>query len=90
MSCCPFGHDKPVCAKCKVHCYKPAYKEKISVIMRFAAPRVVFKHPFLSLEHLWKSAPVTPPEKPRAKPRAKPAPAPANEAATPQTLEKTE
>ncbi len=61
-----------MCAKCKVHCYKPAYKEKISEIMRFASPRVVFKHPFLSLEHLWKSAPVTPPEKPRAKPRAKP------------------
>ena len=61
-----------MCAKCKVHCYKPAYKEKSSEIMRFAAPRVVFKHPFLSLEHLWKSAPVTPPEKPRAKPRAKP------------------
>ncbi len=73
LSCCPFGHDKPVCAKCKVHCYKPAYKEKIAEVMRYAGPRIVFKHPILALEHLWKSATVTPPEKPRAKPRVRPA-----------------
>lgn len=69
LSCCPFKEDKPVCAKCKVHCYKPAYREKISEVMRFAGPRVMFKHPLLSLEHLWKSLTVTPPEKPRGKPR---------------------
>ena len=69
LSCCPFGQDKPVCAKCKVHCYKPAMREKIGAVMRFAGPRIVFVHPLLSLEHLWKSLTVTPPEKPRAKPR---------------------
>ena len=69
LSCCPFKEDKPVCAKCKVHCYKPAYREKISEVMRFAGPRVMFKHPILSLEHLWKSLTVTPPEKPRGKPK---------------------
>lgn len=69
LSCCPFGQDKSVCAKCKVHCYKPAMREKIGAVMRFAGPRIVFVHPLLSLEHLWKSLTVTPPEKPRAKPR---------------------
>lgn len=69
LSCCPFKEEKPVCAKCKVHCYKPAYREKISEVMRFAGPRVMFKHPILSLEHLWKSLTVTPPEKPRGKPK---------------------
>ena len=68
LSCCPFGQDKPVCAKCKVHCYKPAMREKIGAVMRFAGPRIVFVHPLLSLEHLWKSLTVMPPEKPRAKP----------------------
>ena len=69
LSCCPFGQYKPVCAKCKVHCYKPAMREKIGAVMRFAGPRIVFVHPLLSLEHLWKSLTVTPPEKLRAKPR---------------------
>ena len=69
LACCPFGEGKPVCAKCRVHCYKPQMKEKIAAVMRYAGPRVVVKHPILSLEHLWKSLFVTPPEKPRAKPR---------------------
>lgn len=71
LSCCPFGQNKPVCAKCKVHCYKPAMREKINAVMRYAGPRIVFVHPFLTLEHLWKSFAVKPPEKPRAQLRTK-------------------
>ncbi len=67
LACCPFGEHKPVCAKCRVHCYKPAMREQISAVMRFAGPRVMFSHPLLALEHLWKSLTVTPPEKPRAR-----------------------
>ena len=67
LACCPFGQAKPVCAKCRVHCYKPAMRERIAQVMRFSGPRVALRHPILSLEHLWKSLVVTPPEKPRAK-----------------------
>ncbi len=67
LACCPFGHGKPVCAKCKVHCYTPEMREKISEVMRFASPRILFSHPLLTFDHLWKSLTVTPPEKPRAK-----------------------
>lgn len=69
LSCCPFGEKKPTCAKCKVHCYKPACRARISEAMRYAGPRVMFTNPILALEHLWKSLTVTAPEKPRGKPR---------------------
>lgn len=72
LSCCPFGEEKPVCAKCKVHCYKPQFRQEIAKVMRFSGPRIITKHPILSLEHLWKSLTVTPPEKPRAKKCSKP------------------
>ena len=26
LACCPFGEKKPVCAKCKIHCYGKGYK----------------------------------------------------------------
>lgn len=69
LACCPFKEDKPVCAKCKVHCYKPEYRKRISDVMRYAGPRVLLSHPLLALEHMWKSLTVTPPEKPRGKAR---------------------
>ncbi len=62
---CPFGQEKPVCAKCNVHCYKPEYRIRISEVMRFAGPRIMFKHPLLTVDHLWKSVTVKAPEKPR-------------------------
>ncbi len=67
LACCPFGHEKPVCAKCKIHCYKLAMRAEIGNVMRFAGPRVVIRHPILALDHLWKSLTVVPPEKPRAR-----------------------
>ena len=81
LACCPFKEDKPVCAKCKVHCYKPEYRKRISEVMRFAGPRVLLSHPLLALEHMWKSLTVTPPEKPRGKARQsaiRPAPVPSD------------
>ncbi len=49
---CVFGTTKPVCAKCRVHCYKPEMREKIKAIMRFAGPRMIFTHPHLALMHI--------------------------------------
>ena len=65
LACCPFGEHKPACADCRIHCYKPAMKERIRIVMRFSGPRMLLHHPVLAFEHLWKSWTVKPPEKPR-------------------------
>ena len=49
---CPYGEDKPTCAKCPIHCYKRAQREQARVIMRYAGPRMTFRHPWLVLTHL--------------------------------------
>lgn len=49
---CPYGEAKPTCAQCPVHCYKQAQREHAREIMRFAGPRMVVRHPWLSLMHL--------------------------------------
>jgi hypothetical protein len=48
---CPFGAEKPPCAKCTVHCYKPSLRERVKTVMRYAGPRMLWKHPILSLLH---------------------------------------
>jgi hypothetical protein len=48
---CRFGADKPTCARCPVHCYQPTRREQIKVVMRYAGPRMLWRHPFLSLTH---------------------------------------
>lgn len=50
---CRFGVEKPTCAKCPVHCYQPDRREQIKAVMRFAGPRMIWDHPWLSLCHLW-------------------------------------
>jgi hypothetical protein len=49
---CPYGADKPTCARCPIHCYKPQPREQARAIMRYAGPRMVLRHPWLSLTHL--------------------------------------
>jgi len=49
---CPFGSEKPTCAKCPVHCYKPAMREKAKAVMRYAGPRMLLRHPILAVRHL--------------------------------------
>ena len=48
---CPFGADKPTCLNCTVHCFKPAKREQIRVVTRYAGPRMAWRHPLLSLLH---------------------------------------
>ena len=48
---CPYGEDKPTCANCPVHCYKPAQRAKAKEIMRYAGPRMLLRHPFLAIAH---------------------------------------
>ncbi len=49
---CPFGEEKPTCAKCSIHCYQPAPREQIKVVMRYAGPRMMWRHPILAIGHL--------------------------------------
>ena len=48
---CRFGPEKPVCAKCPVHCYQRARREQIRAVMRYSGPRMLWRHPILSLRH---------------------------------------
>ncbi len=48
---CPYGEDKPTCANCPIHCYKPARKAQASQIMRYAGPRMLLRHPLLAIAH---------------------------------------
>ncbi|MEI8004967.1 MAG: nitrous oxide-stimulated promoter family protein [Bacteroidota bacterium] len=48
---CVNGMDKPVCQQCKVHCYSPLMREEIKKVMHYAGPRMILKHPVLSLAH---------------------------------------
>ena len=49
---CPFGENKPVCSKCPIHCYKPQMRKQIGEVMRFAGPKMMFRHPVLAIRHL--------------------------------------
>jgi hypothetical protein len=48
---CPYGPDKPTCAKCPIHCYKPPPRQFAREVMRYAGPRMLLRHPWLSLTH---------------------------------------
>jgi len=48
---CPYGEDKPTCANCPVHCYKPTRRAQAKEIMRYAGPRMLFRHPLLTIAH---------------------------------------
>jgi hypothetical protein len=48
---CRFGTEKPTCANCPVHCYQRARREQVKVVMRYAGPRMLWRHPILSLYH---------------------------------------
>ena len=48
---CPFQHNKPVCSKCRIHCYKQSMRREVRRVMRYAGPRMMFYHPVLALFH---------------------------------------
>jgi len=50
---CVFGEDKPTCASCPVHCYKPAMRERVREVMRFSSPWMMLYHPILTVFHFW-------------------------------------
>jgi len=49
---CPLVADKPTCVNCPVHCYSPAMRERIRAVMRYAGPRMLWRHPVLAILHV--------------------------------------
>lgn len=49
---CVFREDKPVCSECQIHCYHQDMRDKIKTVMRFAGPKMIFRHPILGIRHL--------------------------------------
>jgi MinD superfamily P-loop ATPase len=47
----PFLEKKTTCANCRIHCYKPAKRERIKEVMRYSGPRMTSRHPILAFFH---------------------------------------
>ena len=62
---CPFGPEKPTCVNCQIHCYGPKQREETRVVMRYAGPRMLLRHPILAMAHLWVDSRRPAPPKPR-------------------------
>jgi hypothetical protein len=50
---CPYQVDKPTCAHCPIHCYKPTIRQQVRQAMRYAGPRMIIYHPVLAILHSW-------------------------------------
>jgi hypothetical protein len=49
---CSFGERKPVCSRCTVHCFRPTMRDRVRVVMRYAGPRMIYRHPYLAVTHM--------------------------------------
>ena len=49
---CPFQEEKTTCANCAIHCYTPERREEIREVMRYAGPRMIWRHPYLAVMHI--------------------------------------
>lgn len=49
---CPFQDAKPACNHCEVHCYSTTMRDRVRAVMRYSGPRMLLRHPVLSLRHL--------------------------------------
>ncbi len=45
---------KTSCEECGNHCYAPAAREEIRMVMRYAGPRMLKHHPIAAIRHLLK------------------------------------
>jgi len=52
LDSCPFQEVKPACNHCEVHCYSALMRERVRDVMRYAGPRMLLRHPLLSLFHM--------------------------------------
>jgi predicted amidophosphoribosyltransferase len=60
---CPYGENKPVCAKCPIHCYKAEQREAIRQVMRYSGPRMLWRSPVLTVRYMYRKKFKNPPGK---------------------------
>lgn len=63
---CPFQEGKTTCARCPVHCFKPDMRTRIGAVMRYSGPRMLWRHPLLTMRHLLDDARREPVSRPEA------------------------
>jgi hypothetical protein len=68
LSLCPYGPDKPTCVNCPIHCYGRQQREAVRTVMRYAGPRMLWRHPWLAIAHVIDGRRETPPRPPVAGP----------------------
>ena len=61
LDLCPYGHDKPTCTNCPIHCYRPQPRERMREVMRYAGPRMLTTHPVLAVMHIFAGKREAPP-----------------------------
>lgn len=52
-SACPYNHEGN-CQDCKLKCNRGEQQQRIKAIMKYAAPRMLVKHPIMTMEYLAK------------------------------------
>jgi hypothetical protein len=52
LAACTYGPEKPTCVNCPIHCYGRHQREEMRVVMRYAGPRMIWRHPVLALAHI--------------------------------------
>ena len=50
---CPLGDRKTSCRKCTISCYDDPHRKAIRAAMRYAGPRMLFRHPWMALKQLF-------------------------------------
>ena len=50
---CPRMDVKSFCSACPVHCYTADMRTRIREVMRWSGPRMLLRHPFMTLRHIW-------------------------------------
>ncbi len=48
---CPMMETKSFCSVCRIHCYQKEMREQIHRVMRYAGPRMLLYHPFITIQH---------------------------------------
>lgn len=51
IGACPHMETKTFCSACPTHCYRPAMRERIREIMRWAGPRMILYRPVAAIKH---------------------------------------
>lgn len=51
IDACPHRNKSFFCSSCETPCYNPEMRDKIRNVMRYSGPRMLFKHPIMSIKH---------------------------------------